>query len=150
MTNYSSLLLFLLLSPFLYGCVASAQSIDKTKTYLRPTNDIGLYYKSPPTEVIKGYSGKCAMGLAKAVENHNAFYKAEGTTPNFYDVIGEHSFIKRVWCYPDQKVADQFVVQLILDNKERYEQELKSGRTTMGPTTYTFFDKDLNIVRWGR
>ncbi|MCF6219480.1 MAG: hypothetical protein L3J65_00050 [Robiginitomaculum sp.] len=153
---------FLILTLFVSGCAASAQTNAPVRNYVYLTNDIHDYYKRPSGdqiyELAVGFpKHQCAEMKAKAIENHNAFYKAmkilsysnEGHYS--YDIIGEHSFIKYYGCHPDLKTPGQNVVVIGLDTKERIEEEKKTGRRTLAlNSTYTFFDKKGNIVRWGR
>ena len=127
---------FLLPTIFMASCASPA------KSYMMPTP--GINYTEVSETETHGITGKCALGLVKAVENNNLYYKNEGTEHS-NDIIGENIQIRFSWCHKAKNNPDQFVVILVLGNKN----DLKSEKTLMGPATYTYFDDDMNIVKWG-
>ncbi|MCF6219481.1 MAG: hypothetical protein L3J65_00055 [Robiginitomaculum sp.] len=105
MPKLFSLGTFLILTLFVSGCAASAQIDTPVQNYVRPTNDIEYYYQPPSHNLalemsIEVPKLQCAKMKAKAVENHNAHYRAmkalsySNVGHYSYDIIGERSFVK--------------------------------------------------------
>ena len=135
----------------LTACAVNAENPESYRSFVNMSGINELGYEKPQViDETTAIRTSCATGGSKSVQNYNAFAKyMKQNHQNDFSILGENRFISYAWCHKDLKNPDQFVVGLVTISKRQWQQDRKQHVKTYGPTIYTFFDKDMNVIKWG-